>query len=70
MTRLRGASVGSPEISRSSGGIETSQFHRAKLPSGAPDVIVQNTVEVSDPTQVLPWYREERKKQFNVLVRR
>lgn len=62
--------MGSPEISRSSGGIETSQFHRAKLPSGAPDVIVQNTVEVSDPTQVLPWYREERKKQFNVLVRR
>ncbi|XHG08337.1 hypothetical protein AWENTII_011442 [Aspergillus wentii] len=70
MTRLRGASVGSPDVSRSSGGIDRPQFQRSKLPPNAPEVIVQNTVEVSDPSQVLPWCRDERRRQFNLLVRR
>ncbi|PYI11266.1 hypothetical protein BO78DRAFT_393232 [Aspergillus sclerotiicarbonarius CBS 121057] len=68
MTRLRGASVSSYEVSR--GGIDRPQFHRSKLPPNAPDVIAQNTVDVSDPTQVLLWCRDERRRQFNLLVRR
>ncbi|RHZ44263.1 HECT domain protein [Aspergillus thermomutatus] len=65
MTRLRGASVSSYDA-----GVDRSQFHRSKLPSNAPDIIVQNTVDVSDPAQVLLWYREERRRQFNLLVRK
>ncbi|KAF7131409.1 hypothetical protein CNMCM5793_004580 [Aspergillus hiratsukae] len=64
MTRLRGASVSSYDA-----GVDRSQFHRSKLPSNAPDIVVQNTVDVSDPAQVLLWYREERRRQFNLLVR-
>ncbi|KAH1630099.1 hypothetical protein KXX39_002850 [Aspergillus fumigatus] len=65
MTRLRGASVGSYDA-----GVDRSQFHRSKLPSNAPDIIVQNTIDVSDPAQVLLWYREERRRQFNLLVQK
>ncbi|KAL4873065.1 hypothetical protein BDV12DRAFT_116269 [Aspergillus spectabilis] len=68
MTRLRGPSVSSYEGSR--GGIERPQCHRSKLPPSAPDVISHNTVDVSDPAQVLLWYRDERRRQFNILVRR
>lgn len=70
MTRLRGASVNSPDISRSSGSIDRSQCHRSKLPSNAPEILVQNTVEVSNPAEVLRWYRDDRRRQFNILVRR
>ncbi|KAL2822037.1 hypothetical protein BJX63DRAFT_180883 [Aspergillus granulosus] len=68
MTRLRGPSVSSYEGSR--GGIERTQCHRSKLPPGAPDVISQHTVDVSEPAQVLLWYRDERRRQFNLLVRK
>ncbi|KAE8149533.1 hypothetical protein BDV25DRAFT_156149 [Aspergillus avenaceus] len=68
MTRLRGASVSSYEASHC--GTDRSQLHRSKLPPNAPEVIAQNTVDVSDPSQVLLWYRDERRRQFNLLVRR
>ncbi|THC94614.1 hypothetical protein EYZ11_005902 [Aspergillus tanneri] len=68
MTRLPGASASSYETSR--GGIDRPQFHRSKLPPNAPEIITQNTVDVSDPAQVLLWYRDERRRQFNLLVRR
>ncbi|KAL4935009.1 hypothetical protein BDV06DRAFT_229220 [Aspergillus oleicola] len=67
MTRLRGPSVSSYEGSR---GMDRPQNHTSKLPPSAPDIISQNTVDVSDPTQVLLWYRDERRRQFNILVRR
>ncbi|KAL4785270.1 hypothetical protein BJX76DRAFT_325105 [Aspergillus varians] len=69
MTRLRGPSVSSCE-GGSRGGMDRSQCHRSKLPPSAPDIISQNTVDVSDPAQVLLWYRDERRRQFNILVRR
>ncbi|KAJ5136688.1 hypothetical protein N7448_005242 [Penicillium atrosanguineum] len=69
MTRLRGASLESPDTKRH-GSAERPQFCRSKIPPNAPDVVVQNTVEVSDPSQVLPWYRDERRRRFNILVRR
>ncbi|KAF9888656.1 hypothetical protein FE257_008414 [Aspergillus nanangensis] len=69
MTRLRGASVSSYEVSHG-GGIERSQIHRSKLPQNAPEVIAENTVDVSDPTQVFLWCRDERRRHFNILVRR
>ncbi|KAL4739418.1 hypothetical protein BDV11DRAFT_187690 [Aspergillus similis] len=68
MTRLRGPSLSSHETSRA--GIDRSPCHRSKLPQGAPDIICQNTVDVSDPAQVLLWYRDERRRHFNLLVRR
>ncbi|KAL5050545.1 hypothetical protein BDW71DRAFT_172681 [Aspergillus fruticulosus] len=68
MTRLRGPSLSSQEASRA--GIDRSPCHRSKLPQGAPDIISQNTVDVSDPAQVLLWYRDERRRHFNILVRR
>lgn len=66
MTRLRGASLDSPD--KRSG--ERPQFIRSKLPPNAPEIVVQNTIEVSDPSRVLPWHRDERRRRFNVLVRR
>ncbi|KAL4804472.1 hypothetical protein BDV18DRAFT_143227 [Aspergillus unguis] len=68
MTRLRGPSVSSYESSR--GGIDRTQCHRSKLPPNSPDIISQNTVDVSDPSQVLLWHRDERRRQFNILVKR
>ncbi|KAE8354497.1 hypothetical protein BDV28DRAFT_130808 [Aspergillus coremiiformis] len=68
MTRLRGASLSSYEVSHC--GTDRPQFHRSKLPPNAPEVITQNTVDVSDPAHVLLWYRDERRRQFNLLVRR
>ncbi|KAL4908935.1 hypothetical protein BDW74DRAFT_145570 [Aspergillus multicolor] len=70
MTRLRGPSVSSHEGSRPSIAIDRAQCHRSKLPQGAPDILSQNTVDVSDPAQVLLWYRDERRRHFNILVRR
>ncbi|KAL4791680.1 hypothetical protein BDV19DRAFT_370104 [Aspergillus venezuelensis] len=68
MTRLRrGPSVSSYEGSR---GMDRPQSHTSKLPPSAPAIISQNTVDVSDPAQVLLWYRDERRRQFNILVRR
>ncbi|KAF3388601.1 Ubiquitin-protein ligase E3A [Penicillium rolfsii] len=64
MTRLRGASFDG------TAGSERSQYCRSKLPSNVPEVIVENTVEVTDPSRVLPWYRDERRRRFNILVRR
>ncbi|KAJ6135217.1 hypothetical protein N7512_000377 [Penicillium capsulatum] len=69
MTRLRGASFESPQKAQPVGG-ERSQYCRTKAPPNAPDVVLQNTIEVSDPSRVLPWYRDERRRRFNTLVRR
>lgn len=66
MTRLRGAPLDSPDKRPS----ERHQFFRSKLPQNAPEIVVQNTIEVSDPSRVLPLYRNERRRRFNVLVRR
>lgn len=60
--------MSSYETSR--GGIDRPQLHRSKLPPNAPEVIAQNTVDVSDPAQVLLWYKDERRRHFNLLVRR
>lgn len=62
--------MSSYEATRGSGGVDRPQFHRSKLPPNAPEIITQNTVDVSDPAQVLLWCRDERRRQFNLLVRR
>ncbi|CAG8931182.1 unnamed protein product [Penicillium salamii] len=69
MTRLRGGSMDSPDTAPSSGH-RRSHSYRSKLPSNAPEVIKQNTIEVSDPSRVLPRYRDDRRRKFNGLVRR
>jgi hypothetical protein len=68
MTRLRGASLESPDKVQHSG--EKHQSCRSKVPPNAPEVIIQNTIEISDSSRVLPWYRDERRRSYNVLVRR
>ncbi|KAK4937258.1 hypothetical protein LTR66_015227 [Elasticomyces elasticus] len=69
MTRLRGGSMDSPDIARSSGH-RRSHSYRSKLPPNAPEILTQNTIEVSDSSRVLPRYRDDRRRKFNGLVRR
>ncbi|CAI7657545.1 unnamed protein product [Penicillium glandicola] len=69
MTRLRGGSIDNPDIALSPGHGRTHSY-RSKLPSNAPDALIQNTIEVSDPSRVLPRYRDDRIRKFNGLVRR
>ncbi|KOS46401.1 hypothetical protein ACN38_g2635 [Penicillium nordicum] len=68
MTRLRGGSIDDPDIARSGHG--RTHSYRSKLPPNAPDALIQNTIEVSDPSRVLPRYRDDRRRKFNSLVRR
>ncbi|KAJ5225710.1 hypothetical protein N7468_006935 [Penicillium chermesinum] len=68
MTRLRGASFDSPNISHP-GGPERANC-RSKVPPNAPEVILQNTIDVPDASRVLSWDRDERRRNFNVLVRK
>ncbi|KAJ5383917.1 hypothetical protein N7517_001828 [Penicillium concentricum] len=67
MTRLRGGSIDDPDIARSPG---RTHSYRSKLPPNAPDALIHNTIEVSDPSRVLPQYRDDRRRKFNGLVRR
>ncbi|KAJ5399693.1 hypothetical protein N7465_010182 [Penicillium sp. CMV-2018d] len=69
MTRLRGGSIDDPDIARFPGHGQTHSY-RSKLPPNAPDALIQNTIEVSDPSRVLPRYRDDRRRKFNGLVRR
>ncbi|KAF7715849.1 Uncharacterized protein PECH_008506 [Penicillium ucsense] len=68
MTRLHGASLENPNTVDPRG-CEQPQYCRSKVPPNAPDIVVQNTIEVTDPSRVLPWYRDERRRDFNWLVR-
>ncbi|KAL1966935.1 hypothetical protein VTN77DRAFT_3679 [Rasamsonia byssochlamydoides] len=70
MTRLRGGSVSPPDDARASAGVGRRPFNRSKLPPNSPEIIVQNTVDITDPEYVLSWHRDERRRQFNLLVRR
>ncbi|KAJ9296167.1 hypothetical protein DTO271G3_5308 [Paecilomyces variotii] len=70
MTRIRGGSGSPSETARSSHGGDRPAGHRAKLPPNAPEVIIQNTIHLTDSEYVLPWHKEERRRQFNLLVRR
>ncbi|KAJ5513540.1 hypothetical protein N7463_003092 [Penicillium fimorum] len=67
MTRLRGGSIDDPDIARSPG---QTLSYLSKLPPNAPDALIHNTIEVSDPSRVLPRYRDDRRRKFNGLVRR
>ncbi|KAF9247996.1 hypothetical protein DTO027I6_6230 [Penicillium roqueforti] len=69
MTRLRGGSIDDPDIAQSPGHGRTNTY-RSKLPPNASDALSQNTIEVSDPSRVLPRYRDDRRRKFNGLVRR
>jgi hypothetical protein len=55
---------------RASAGVGRRPFHRSKIPPNSPEVIVENTVDITDPAYVLSWHRDERRRQFNLLVRR
>lgn len=75
MTRLRGVSVSTPDASPGSAvaavaAIDKTLFFQSKLPPNVPGVLVQNTIEIRDPSQVLPWHLDERRRRFHLLVRR
>ncbi|GAD94733.1 HECT domain protein [Paecilomyces variotii No. 5] len=70
MTRMRGGSGSPPEAARSPYAGDRPSGQRAKLPPNAPEVIIQNTIYLTDGAYVLPWHKEERRRQFNLLVRR
>ncbi|EFQ96779.1 ubiquitin-protein ligase E3A [Nannizzia gypsea CBS 118893] len=63
MTRLQGVSHGDCAAERTA-------YHHARLPPGAPEVVLRHTVNVSDPSRVLSWAKEERQRTFNHLVKR
>ncbi|EKV06368.1 hypothetical protein PDIG_70620 [Penicillium digitatum PHI26] len=69
MTRLRGGSIEDLDIAQPPGHRRTHSY-RSKLPPNASDALIQNTIEVSDPSRVLPRYRDDRRRKFNGLVRR
>ncbi|PGH14304.1 hypothetical protein AJ79_03126 [Helicocarpus griseus UAMH5409] len=69
MTRLRGGSGSHSDSARSAVG-DRGLYHPSKLPAGAPEVLVKNTIAVTDPARVLPWNKDRRQRDFNLLVKR
>ncbi|OAX82877.1 hypothetical protein ACJ72_02774 [Emergomyces africanus] len=69
MTRLRGGSGSLPDSGRPIVG-ERGLSHPSKLPANAPEVLTKNTIAVTDPARVLPWHRDKRQRDFNILVKR
>ncbi|KAJ5773331.1 hypothetical protein N7457_008227 [Penicillium paradoxum] len=69
MTRLRGGSIDDPSTARSPGHGRTHSY-RSKLPQNAPGALIQNTIEVYDFSRVLLRYHDDRRRNFNGLVRR
>ncbi|EEP76258.1 predicted protein [Uncinocarpus reesii 1704] len=69
MTILQGSARGFSDPGHSSAGGDRA-LHFSKLPHGTPDVILKNTVTVNDPARILSWHRDERQRNFNILVRR
>ncbi|PGH29050.1 hypothetical protein GX50_08208 [[Emmonsia] crescens] len=69
MTRLRGGSGSPPDSARPVVG-DRGLYHPSKLPAGAPEVLTKNTIAVTDPARVLPWNKDRRQRDFNLLVKR
>ncbi|KAG5294419.1 HECT domain-containing protein [Histoplasma ohiense] len=70
MTRLRGGSGSAPDPGRPTAVGDRGLHHPSKLPAGFPDVLTKNTIAVTDPARVLPWNKEKRQRDFNILVKR
>ncbi|EDN10065.1 conserved hypothetical protein [Histoplasma mississippiense (nom. inval.)] len=70
MTRLRGGSGSAPDPGRPTAVGDRGLHHPSKLPAGSPDVLTKNTIAVTDPARVLPWNKEKRQRDFNILVKR
>jgi hypothetical protein len=65
MAKMRGGSLDSRDPSAGS------QIpRRSKLPSHSPDIIIKHTINVDDPAHILIQHKEERRRNFNTLVRR
>ncbi|KAH8705070.1 HECT domain protein [Talaromyces proteolyticus] len=65
MTRMRGGSLGSGDTA-----VGRQLPCLSKLPPNSPEVIVKNTISVNDPASILVQHRDDRRRQFNSLVRR
>ncbi|EEH19451.1 hypothetical protein PABG_01770 [Paracoccidioides brasiliensis Pb03] len=69
MTRLRAGSGSPPDSGRPTVG-DRGLYHPSKLPSGAPEVLIKNTIAVTDPARVLAWNKDQRQRDFNLLVKK
>ncbi|EEA28372.1 HECT domain protein [Talaromyces marneffei ATCC 18224] len=65
MAKMRGGSLDSRDSS-----VGSQIPRRSKLPPHSPDVIVKHTISVDDPAHILIQHKEERRRNFNSLVRR
>ncbi|OJD24122.1 hypothetical protein ACJ73_04517 [Blastomyces percursus] len=70
MTRLRGGSGSPPDSGRSAPVGDRGLYHPSKLPADAPELLAKNTIAVTNPAGVLPWNRDKRQRDFNLLVKR
>jgi hypothetical protein len=62
---MRGGSFGSGDAA-----LGRQASCRAKLPTNSPDIIVKHTINVNDPACILVQHKDDRRRQFNSLVRR
>lgn len=62
--------MNSAEVAPTSANVDKSPLYHGKLPPNVPRVIVENTINIQDARKVLPWHRDERRRQFNLLVRK
>ncbi|EAS35810.3 HECT domain-containing protein [Coccidioides immitis RS] len=70
MTRLHGVVSGLSDSGHRSIGDDRAALRFSKLPPGTPEVILKNTVIVNDPARILSRNKDERQRNFNLLVRR
>ncbi|KAI9835868.1 MAG: hypothetical protein M1819_001766 [Sarea resinae] len=70
MTRSLGGAVGSQDGGNGHAPTATVAFDHTTLPFNAPEVLAKNAVYVRDPHRIYSVHETERRKEFQVLVRR
>ena len=70
MTRLSGRPSGLPDSGRFSPNADWPSGYHSKLPADAPDVLAKHTIVVTDPGRILSCTKDDRQRDFNLLVKR
>ncbi|KAL1960116.1 hypothetical protein VTO42DRAFT_288 [Malbranchea cinnamomea] len=70
MTRLAGHPPKLPDSGRFSPSGDRSAGYHVKLPADAPEVIAKHTIVVTDPARILSCSKDDRQRNFNLLVKR
>jgi hypothetical protein len=71
MTRLQGC-PGLPDSGRSSsnGDWDWPSVYPSRLPADAPEAVAKHTVTVTDPARIYDWTKDDRRRNFNLIVKR